>query len=153
MRFIFSSPDRPEIIEGMCRWAGARIGESYDPEHTNGISVLCEHGAATVLYTDYEKALNCRMHVAGAGNWLSRTALSVFFSYPFEELGLRRITTLVEKKNRRARKLNEGLGFVREGCLRKGARNGDNLIVYGMLKDECRWLKERGDGGQKFEAA
>ena len=153
MRFVYSSDNRPEIIEGMCRWAGVRIGESFDPEHTNGISVLCEHGAATVLYTEYERDVGIRMHVAGHGNWLSRTALAVFFGFPFQELGLRRTTTLVARKNRRARKLNEGLGFVQEGCLRHAAPNGDHFIVYGMLEKECRWLRKENYGEERQQNA
>lgn len=145
MRFVYSDKARPEIIEGMCRWAGPRIGASYDPEHATGISVFCEHGAATVLYTDYCPRTNIRMHVAGVGHWLSRTALDVFFGYPFHVLGVRRVTALVEKKNRTARRFDEKLGFVYEGCARHGAENGDHLILYGMLREECRWLKETSD--------
>lgn len=140
MRFIFSRSGRPEVIEGMCRWTGERIGQQFDPKSTAGISVICANGAATVLYNNYDPNIGIMMSVAGVGNWLHRSALAVFFGYPFQELGLRRVTTLVAKRNKRARKLNEGLGFVREGCFRQGAPNGDNLFVYGMLKSECRWL-------------
>jgi len=145
MRFVFSSSDRPDIVEGMCRWAGPRIGESFDPGSTTGISVFCEHGAATVLYTDHDR-VGVRMQVAGVGHWLSRTALAVFFGYPFQDLGVRRVTGLVAKRNKKARNLNEKLGFVQEGCLRQALFNGDSYIIYGMLRDECRWLKEAEDG-------
>lgn len=153
MRFIFSRPDRPEIIEGMCRWAGPLIGDSFDPEHTAGISVLCEHGAATVLYDGYKRGISINMHVAGTGHWLSRTALDVFFSYPFIDLGVRRVNGFVAKKNKKARTLNEKLGFVREGCLRQAAYNGDGLIVYGMLRKDCRWLKDEEDGRKVEQSA
>lgn len=142
MRFVYSSDEHPHVIEGMCRWAGMRIGQTFDPKTANGISVFCENGVATVLYTGYDKGVSILMHVAGEGHWLSRTALRVFFYFPFVELDLRRITTLVARKNRKARTLNEKLGFVQEGCLRHAVPNGDHFIVYGMLKKECRWLKE-----------
>lgn len=145
MKFISSDKRTPELIEGMCRWAGPRIGESFDPSRTTGISVLCENGRAVVLYTHHVPQTDIRMHVAAEGYWLSRTALSVFFGYPFQGLGVRRATALVEKKNKKARTLDEKLGFRYEGCVRYGAENGDHLILYGMLKPECKWLKEMDD--------
>ncbi len=151
MRFIFSDANNPAIIEGMCRWAGVRIGASFDPATAKGISVLCENGAATVLYTDYRK-VDIRMHVAGVGHWLSRAALSVWFGYPFQELGVRRVTGLVARKNRVARRLNEKLGFVQEGCMRHAMENGDHMILYGMLREDCRWLKESTDGQRQQRA-
>ena len=130
----------------MCRWAGPLIGDRFDPAQTTGISVICEHGAATVLYNDHRPNINISMHVAGTGHWLSRTALDVFFSYPFIDLGVRRVTGFVTRKNKKARRLNEKLGFVQEGCIRQAAYNGDHLMVYGMLRKDCRWLKARENG-------
>jgi len=40
-----------------------------------------------------------------------------------------------------AQRFDEHLGFKREGLIRKGASDGSNLILYGMLKEECRWLE------------
>lgn len=141
MRFIFSRADQPQLIEGMCRWAGVQIGQSFDPKITSGISVLSDHGAGVVLYTRYEPNISILMSAAGKGTWITRESLAVFFGYPFQELGLRRVSTLVRRKNKIARAFNEKLGFIREGCLRKAAPNGENLLVYGMLERECRWLR------------
>ena len=146
MQFIFSHPDRPQIIEGMCRWVGPRIGASYDPHLHSGISVICENGVATVLYGDHSPRIDIRMHVAGEGNWFNRTSADVFFGYPFRELGLRRVTALIAKSNRKSRNLVEKLGFVREGAARQGAPNGENLILYGMLRKECKWLRDIDNG-------
>ena len=143
MKFVYSEPGYPQIIEGMCRWASPRIGDSYDPAQTTGIAVHCEHGRAVVLYTHYEPNIDIRMHVAGEGHWINRTALGIFFGYPFEVLGLRRVTALVERKNQKVRRFDEWLGFHVEGMVRKAALNGDHLVLMGMLKSECRWL--RGD--------
>lgn len=151
VRFIFSDPENPAIIEGMCRWTGIRIGASFDPATAKGISVLSKNGAATVLYTDYRK-VDIRMHVAGVGRWLSRTALAVWFGYPFQELGVRRVTGLVARKNKKARQLNEDLGFTLEGKLREAMENGDDMMLYGMLRKECRWLKESTDGQRQQRA-
>jgi RimJ/RimL family protein N-acetyltransferase len=45
------------------------------------------------------------------------------------------MTAIIKKRNRRCRKLAEGLGFKLEGVMRKGAPDGD-LFFYGLLKDE-----------------
>lgn len=142
MRFVFSSADQPQLIEGMCRWAGPRIGASYDPVKTSGISVFCENGCATVLYTDWQPEVDIRMHVAAEGHWLSRTALATFFGFPFQGLGVRRVTAAVAKRNKRARRLDEALQFKYEGNQRKACTNGDDLIWYGMLREECKWLRD-----------
>ena len=39
--------------------------------------------------------------------------------------------------------MDENLGFVREGVLRQGAAHGSDLILYGRLKNECRFLAGR----------
>ena len=36
----------------------------------------------------------------------------------------------------------EHLGFVREGCIREGVGPGKDLLKYGLLKSECRFLGE-----------
>jgi RimJ/RimL family protein N-acetyltransferase len=43
--------------------------------------------------------------------------------------------------NTQAQKFDEHLGFVREGVLRKACKDGTNIILYGMLRDECRFIR------------
>lgn len=145
MNVVFSNDSQPEIIEAMCRWAGPLIGCSYDPRHTTGISFIGENGAGTVLYTDYDRGLNVRVHAAGTGNWLTRQTLALIFGYPFQNLKVKRMTALVARKNKPSRTLCEKLGFVLEGRLRHACENGDHLIVYGMLARECKWLRPEHD--------
>ena len=55
-------------------------------------------------------------------------------------VGCRRVTGLVHDNNHDARRFDEHLGFKQEGVLRKAAPDGDDMIVYGMLREECRWI-------------
>jgi RimJ/RimL family protein N-acetyltransferase len=71
--------------------------------------------------------------------WLTREFLNLWFHYPFVQLGVNRITANIATKNTSARKLAEHLGFIKEGLLRE-AMGGDDLIAYGMLKRECRFI-------------
>lgn len=50
------------------------------------------------------------------------------------------MTALVDADNDKSRKLVEHTGFVQEGLMRQAALSGD-VIVYGMLHRECRWLR------------
>lgn len=97
---------------------------------------------AAVIYNEHSGANIC-MHVAAEpkSRWLTRPMLAVWFAYPFKQLGVRRVTALVAKKNKSSRSLCERLGFRLEGCLRHCLK-ADDLLVYGMLKKECRWVKD-----------
>lgn len=71
---------------------------------------------------------------------LNRDGIIEVLSYPFVQLKCHRITALVEKKNTRARKMVQRLGFVEEGKLRKAGPKGD-IFVYGLLADELKLRK------------
>ena len=94
---------------------------------------------AAVVYTMHTPAGVC-MNVAGEGNWLNKSFLREAFAIPFERLGCSRVAGLVRTDNFAAQRFDEHLGFVREGLIRQGDDDGCDLIIYGMLKSECRWL-------------
>ena len=139
---VVKSTEFPSTIEGMCRWVSDATFESFDPNYTMGISVIDRLGAATVLYHHYYPQVDCQMSIRGAGAWATPEALTEFFSFPFVELGLRRVTAAVARNNKRSRKLCERVGYKMEGVRRKAYRNGQNEIIYGMLREECRYLNE-----------
>ena len=72
--------------------------------------------------------------------WATRSTLAGIFAYAFKTLSLERLTTLVATDNTLARSWNESSGFQREGVMRKAGDGGVDLIVYGMLEKECRWI-------------
>ena len=63
------------------------------------------------------------------------------FSYIFGQHDCARCTALIKRSNKRSRRLVEGLGFVLEGKARQGYDGIEDLMIYGMLKQECRWFK------------
>lgn len=95
-----------------------------------------------VIYSGLLEAVNVNMSIVAASpRWaLSRTVIRILFRYPFNQLGVQRVTATVAKKNDRSRKLVSGMGFTLEGTLRRGWDGRQHALVYGMLKDECRWL-------------
>ena len=122
-------------------WVGERINES-DFGTATAIG-LEEDGTliAGVVYNLYNGPSIC-MHVAAepGKHWLSKDFLFRVFAYPFLQLECNRVTGLVRVDNLKARRFDEHLGFVQEGVIRRGASNGLDMVLYGMLREECRWL-------------
>lgn len=79
---------------------------------------------------------------AGEGYWLTPLNVRAIFIYPFLELRCRRMTVFAAKKNMKSRKFISKLGFRLEGKVRQGMVDGQDAIMYGMLKEECRWIQD-----------
>lgn len=131
-----------ENRDGMGRWVESRIRDYTLPREYVALGVSMPAGQGVVIYHGFDKSVpDLKMDCAGEGAWLSREALRVFFAYPFIELGCRRVTAIAAKKNKRSRKFLARVGFIQEGVCRKAAPGGkDNAIIYGMLREECRWI-------------
>ena len=99
------------------------------------------HVCGAVIYT-WPSGNGCMMSVASDGTrrWFNRTFLRAAFAYPFIQMGYARVSGLVRVDNFDAQRFDEHLGFKKEGILRHGDDDGTDLILYGMLKEECRWL-------------
>ena len=87
-------------------------------------------------FTPYECCIHVRLDKPGCK---TPQVLREVFSYPFEQLKLRRLTGLVGSNNEKGRKLCIWLGFHLEGC-KKDALGDENEMVYGMVREDCRWL-------------
>lgn len=123
-------------------WAIARIphvtnwGERYQAIGLERDGELC----AAVVFNLYSGA-DIAMHVAAVPGrrWLNREYMRACLGYPFLQLQVRRISGFVPARNAEARKFDEHLGFKVEGVMRN-ALPDDDVIVYGMLREECRFL-------------
>ena len=79
--------------------------------------------------------------------WVTnRDMVGEILAYPFVQLGCKRVTAMVDRHNKRSRKMVKGLGFVEEGKLRKAADKGD-VFIYGLLPNEYRLRNH----GQKID--
>jgi RimJ/RimL family protein N-acetyltransferase len=94
---------------------------------------------AVVLYNIYSGA-DIAMHVAAVdgSRWMTRSYLRAVFRYPFVQLGVRRVSGFVPASNAQAIRFNEHLGFKREGLMREALWD-DDVIVFGMLRQECKY--------------
>jgi len=96
-----------------------------------------------VAFFAYDK-ISIEGAIASDRPWGDRRFIKKCFSYVFEEMGCRRFYVRVDASNERAHKMDLRLGFKHEGTLRQAAKDGGDVYVLGMLRDEylaSRWCK------------
>jgi len=94
-----------------------------------------------VVYHEYrgnDIQLSC---AATSPRWLSRAALRSIFAYPFIQLQVDRVTAFTPARARATRQFLESTGFIQEGIMRRGF-DDDDCVVYGMLREECKWIEQ-----------
>lgn len=135
MRIIYDDPKR------VVQWVAEKNGE--EPyQLATGIG-LEENGELVfgVVYC-LQTGANIFLHIASDGTCRLHPAyIGYCFYFPFEQLECRRVTGIVRADNEEAIKFIEHLGFEREGKLRKSCSDGTDEIIFGMLKEECRFLE------------
>lgn len=126
--------------EVLVPWAAKRIGVPFDAT-ARAIGLVQDGELRAVVVYDRFSEVDCCMHIASDGTrrWMSREYLVKVFAYPFVQLGLRRVTGLVAAKNADAMRFDLNIGFKIEGRMRQ-AMPDDDLMVLGMLREECRFL-------------
>lgn len=131
-------------IDNCCRFVEQAIGHNV---HFYGyLAIGMKRKGEWLAGVVYDRfgVRDCQMHIGSVKGtrWATEEAISRALSYPFLVLNRERITGHTPAHNLEARKFNEHIGFVQEGILRQGADDGTDAIIYGMLKSECRWLKD-----------
>lgn len=126
--------------EPVCRWVAEGVNARYAPGDT-AIGWLDASGqlAAGILYTDYTRAC-----IALTGRVVNPAAvhrrwLFAAFDYPFNQLGVKRLISIISSSNIRSILTSERLGWQRETTLADYFPDGDG-IVYVMRREDCRWL-------------
>ena len=83
---------------------------------------------------------------------MSRRVLRAIFTAAFSQA--KRLTAEVEPDNRRALRQVQRLGFVYEGYRPLGLEGSRDTIVYGMLREDCKYLPGyKGPTGRAIPAA
>lgn len=133
--------DDPEYLGS---WAQSRLShiEGWGPFQAIG-QVKNGEIQAVVVYNQYSTHNVC-MHIAAVpgSRWMTKSYLFACFHYPFVKLGVSRVTGLVPARNQVALKFDLHLGFQMEGVMRN-CLGDDDLVVLGMIKEECRWIRGR----------
>lgn len=95
---------------------------------------------AGVAFDNYNTAA-MQIHVAAlpGKNWITKELLHRVFSYPFRQLGVKKLIGLVGSTNEAALKFDLALGFCIEATLKDAYPDGD-LHILTMTQAQCRWL-------------
>lgn len=72
--------------------------------------------------------------------WITRGVLKAMCELPFKAMGCRRLSAYIARKNKHAREVAQRFGFKLEGTIRHGFDGVQDCMVYGMLREECRWI-------------
>lgn len=72
--------------------------------------------------------------------WCSKRTLRAVFDFAFNVLKALRVSILVNTDNYVSERFVTKLGFRKEGELRQ-FREGKDVYVFGMLKNECKFIK------------
>lgn len=88
-----------------------------------------------------DKFDGCDCHVSAYGNgYWSKGILHGFFHWVFAQLNCSRASFQTLSQNQHTVRALEFLGAKYEGT-KRSAVNGQDVLLYGMLRDECRFLK------------
>jgi RimJ/RimL family protein N-acetyltransferase len=129
-------------------WVGKRLDiTNFGPCTTLGIAD--EDGLiAGIVFNNYRSAIGMEASIASTSpRWCSRGTLAAIFGYVFDQVGCRRLTATTEAKNQPVRAFLCHLGFREEGLLRHGFPQ-DDAVIFGMIREECRWLRTREGQGR-----
>lgn len=149
--------------ENVVNWAIKHLGDS-DIRRVEDLGSYAAFGvtidkrpvAACIfnLFHEMEHGNDMRVIIVATDpRWCQRNVLKVLFEYVFVTAKCSRLTALIREGNERSVKLCTGLGFRKEGVLRRGYNGKTNALIFGMLRSECKWL-ENSDGKEgRFRSA
>ena len=134
-------PDRFLVVDDrILDWVARRIPNAHPSwggrARGLGVSIGADIVAGMVIF-DYDRRFgNAEVAFAAESpRWATRSTIAKLMSWPFGQLGCRRLTTLIAASNTRAIRFNEGLGFQREGLIRK-AYGDEDAVILGLLRED-----------------
>jgi RimJ/RimL family protein N-acetyltransferase len=119
-------------------WLAERMGISLNPPYTS-FGLVGPDGLLTgaMIFNGFNEG-NAEVSIY-APKAVTRGSLRAAASYLFETAGCNRVTARTRASNLRVRRFIEKVGFQREGVLRAYYSDGEDAILYGLLKHENRW--------------
>jgi len=137
--------------DALIDWAARKMGNSYLTP--NGFEFRSDARAighrrdgeiVGVAVFDTFSDTDCLLHVVSDGTrrWLTRQFILRTLLFPFGQLGFRRITSLVSVLNDDSIRFCNNFGWKLEGMMRHAGPRGEHMFLFGMLREECRWIED-----------
>ena len=119
-------------------WMGEQMGVHINRPYT-AFGVVSADGLLTggVLFNNQSEA-DIELSIV-APKRLTRGLCRVIAQYAFGTAGCMRMTARTRASSLQVRRVIEKVGFRQEGVLRGYFRDGEDAILFGMKKSECRW--------------
>lgn len=135
-----------EMVAEMVRQRIPHIRETgFGPCTAIGI-VRRGHLVGGVVFNNYR---GFDIHMSAAferSGWALPETIRALCEYPFEQLKVERVTAITGKKNKKARKALEYIGFTMEGVARRALDGFEDAMQFGLLREHCKWLKDEQNG-------
>lgn len=137
MRLLFGCSDL------IAAWVRARIPfmdpEGFGPCQAIGVVDSAGRIVGGVVFHGWNNHYRSieMSSAADSAKWLSRRVIAGILSYPFEQLGVERLSSITRPEDKRTRHALEAIGMTYEGSGRKVFGEYDGA-VYCLLKDEWR---------------
>ena len=133
--------------EELATWAEkSGVGPFQRPLTAIGVSDKDNKIMAVAIYNNYRHDSDIEVSfVAATPRWATQGNIRAILSYPFVQLGVKRLSAITTKKNKRCRKLLIGLGFKQEGVHPYAGENGATAITYGLYSEPAqKWVGQDG---------
>lgn len=134
--------------EELASWAEQvypEIAPLARPLHTIGIASSEGELLGVAIYLNFAQYDVQICFVTATPRWATSGNIRAILNYPFIQLGVKRMTAVTNKSNKRARKLLEGVGFRLEGVHPYGDAGVRPAMTYGLYRENAgRWLNGQG---------
>lgn len=97
---------------------------------------------AGIIYEGFNKQ-SIWAHIAAApgSQWLNKEYLRFCTNYPFEFCKVQMILGYMDASNAQALRFAKHLGFREEARIGQAARDGGDILILKMRKEDCRYMK------------
>jgi L-amino acid N-acyltransferase YncA len=128
--------------DALLAWASRRLGGLAFADDARAIGWGMPDHIRAVAVFDHFIDSDCQFNLAsdGSARWLGRQFLAAIAHYVFVLAGKRRCTARVSVHNIASIRFTTHGGFRCEGVLREAGPRGEDVMLFGMVRRECRYL-------------
>jgi hypothetical protein len=119
-----------------------KMGQDFTPPYT-AIGILGTDGqlCGGMLFNAYvEGDVEVTCYAPGR---LLRGPIRAGCAYAFETLGCNRMSARTRASSLAVQVVLRKIGFQQEGTLREYYTDGEDAVLFGLLKRNCKWLQPR----------